>query len=156
MWRKFILKAACVCTWLYRVLLCGFVFIYSLNFIVITFTSCHWGGGWAIIVHQCCCMDHMAHSGSSDHESMSWPLEGEHTEARWSNGNQYEWWINRMGTGNKSRSLGRPASRWKRKNCTSRLGVSYTMGQNEKRNRSHIVNGLWEVFRVNSLLPCQL
>lgn len=29
-------------------------------------------------MHQCFCLDHMTHSGSSDHESMSWPLEGEH------------------------------------------------------------------------------
>lgn len=97
--KKFILKAAWICTWVYRVLLCGFLFIYALNFIVGTITS-H---------HQCCCMDHMTHSGSSDHESMSWPLEGEHREAWRSNGNQYQWWINSVGTGNKiGHWIGRP------------------------------------------------
>lgn len=29
-------------------------------------------------MHQCFYLDHMTHSGSSDHESMSWSLEGGH------------------------------------------------------------------------------
>lgn len=34
--------------------------------------------GWEMIVHECSCMDHMTNFGSSDHESMSGPLQDEH------------------------------------------------------------------------------